>query len=792
MRLPLTLLRRRLAGSWDLAAVQEVLARSPLELEGVERHAPGMDRVLTGRITEAAAHPDADRLRVCAVDAGVHGVLQIVTAATNVQSGDIVPVALDGAVLPTGKAILASKMRGVMSQGMFCSLEELALGDALEGVWVLPATTPLGLPIAEAMDLGEWVLELAVPAHRGDLLSAHGVARELASLGLGEVLPLPEVLIGNGDGPSVGTLAVAPAGVLRYAACVIDGVTVPASSPDVARLLDAAGLRSVDGIVDVTNMMLLEFGQPMHAFDRHRLEGDGLSVRPANPGETLVLLDGRKADLDQDDLVIADARGPVALAGVMGGADSAVRVETTSILIEVASFDPTSVRATARRHQLQSESSQRFARGVDAEDTLSLLAEAVRRIVAVAGGRPGAVSDIVPDPTRVRPSAIVFRPARTRALLGVELSDGDQLASLQRMGAHVTTEGQAWTVVPPHWRRLDLHREVDLVEEVAFQTGLDSIPAVLPPMVLDREAGESDLSAAVRSWATAQGLDEVMLPSLVPVGRDDVFAPDQAVAVAEGMGEFQVLRRSLWPGLVDLATRRRREGAEQAALFEIGQVAWAEADGIREELRFAALLAGPLDRGPWLHAPAAFAPDVRWGQGLLESLLANLKVAESFSWDAGLRPGLQPGRTAILEPGAVGVAGEMHPDLLEEAGLAGWGRVVLVEVRLPRLGRKSEPAYFRAFDRHPVARRDLAVVVDRSVTAGAVAAVIRETAGDRLRSLRCFDRYSGQGIPEGTVSLAMAMAYGAEDRTLKDAEVEAIEAELLSALQTRLGASRRA
>ena len=791
MRLPLNLLRGRLGGTWSLSEVSATLARSPLELEGVERFAPGMDRVITGRIVEAAAHPDADRLRVCSVDAGAAGALQIVTAATNVQAGDIVPVALDGAVLPTGKAIAASKMRGVMSQGMFCSLEELALGDGVEGVWVLPSETELGMPIAEAMDLGEVVLELAGPAHRGDLLSAHGVARELAALGVGQLVALPTPDGLPPGGPAAPQLTVAPEGVWRYAACAIEGVRVTPSLPETARILEAAGFRAVDAIVDVTNLMLLEFGQPMHAFDAQCLQGGRVEVRSGKDGETLALLDGRVVQLDGADLVVADADRPVALAGVMGGQATAVHAGTTALLLEVASFDPAAVRATARRHQVSSESAQRFSRGVDASAVPALLAEAVRRIVDVAGGTPGQVADLVPAPDAIVAPVVSFRPARTRALLGHDVQDQGQLAALARIGAWVDATGATWRVTPPDWRRLDLQREVDLVEEVAFQCGLDAVPAILPPMVRVAGAGKPDLAATLRDWATAAGLDEVVLPSLVPVHRDDVFVSWPAVAVAEGMGDFQVLRRSLWPGLLDVAARRRRDGADRAVFFEIGQVAWVEDGVIREEQRFAALIAGALETGPWLHVPQALQPDVRWGQGLLESLLSCLGVVGAAGWRAATLAGLQPGRTAVGGPSGACVAAEVHPELLERLDLAAWGRVVLVEARLPALAAETGPRHFRPFDRHPVARRDLAVVVAATVTAAEVEEVIRDAGRQAVRSLRCFDRYAGPGLPEGSVSLAMALDFGAEDRTLKDAEVEALEAALLAGLELRLGARRR-
>jgi len=791
VRLPLNLLRGRLGGTWSLGEVSATLARSPLELEGVERFAPGMDRVITGRIVDAAAHPDADRLRVCSVDAGAAGALQIVTAATNVQAGDIVPVALDGAVLPTSKAIAASKMRGVMSQGMFCSREELALGDGVDGVWVLPSETVLGLPIAEAMDLGEVVLDLAVPAHRGDLLSAHGVARELAALGLGHLVPLPSPVAFPAGGPAAPQLTVAPEGIWRYAACAIEGVSVPPSAPDVARVLEAAGLRAVDGIVDVTNLMLLEFGQPMHVFDAQHLQGGRMQVRGGVAGETLVLLDGREVQLDEADLVVADAEGPVALAGVMGGEATAVQASTTALLLEVASFEPAAVRATARRHQVNSESAQRFSRGVDADSIPALLAEAVRRIVDVAGGRAGQAADLVPVPGAIVAPVVAFRPARARALLGLDVADQGQLAALERIGAKVDAKDATWQVTPPDWRRLDLQREVDFVEEVAFQCGLDAIPAILPPMVRLAGAGKADVAATLRGWATAAGLDEVVLPSLVAAHRDNVFVSWPAVAVAEAMGEFQVLRRSLWPGLLEIATRRRREGAERAMFFEVGQVAWVEDGEIREEQRFAALIAGGLETGPWLHVPQALQPDVRWGQGLLESLLACLGVAGTAGWRAATLPGLQPGRTAVGGPSGSCVAAEVHPELLEKLDLAAWGRVVLVEVRLPALAGEKGLRHFLPFDRYPVARRDLAVVVASTVTAAEVESVIRDAGGQAVRSVRCFDRYAGPGLPDGSVSLAMALDFGAEDRTLKDAEIEVLEAGLLAELEFRLGARRR-
>lgn len=792
MRLPLTLLRRRLSGTWTLEEVGSVLARSPLELEGVERHAPGMERVVTGRILEALAHSDADRLRVCQVDMGAMGAVQIVTAATNVQAGDTVPVALDGAVLPTGKAILSSKMRGVLSQGMFCSVEELGVSLAAEGVWVLPEETSLGFGVAEAMDLGEVVLLLAVPAHRGDLLSAHGVARELASLGLGELVPLPASdKVTSTSGAAV-ELGVMPEGVEAYSAQLIEELdVVPPSDPEVARVLLAAGLRPVDAVVDVTNMMMLEFGQPMHAFDASKVRGGRVRVREAQAGEELRLLDGRDVRLRPIDLVIADDVGALALAGVMGGAESSVGPSTRSLLIEVAVFDPARVRATAIAHQAVSESSQRFARGVDGLAISGLLAEAVRRIILVAGGRAGAAVTAELSAPPARCEAIGYRPERTRRLLGVSLDDKEQLRALARMGAQIEDGAPAWRVTPPSWRRRDVWREVDLVEEVAFQNGLDAVPALLPAAELPVDVIQPDVQSLVRRWATAQGLDEVMLPSLVPAGRDDIFTARTPVDVAEPMGEFQVLRRSLWPGLLELALKRRREGADRCGLFELGRVAWRQADGVREESRFAALLAGSMVDGPWLRGPESLAPDVRWGQGLLNSLVASLVPGALLEWRSEPLDGLQPGRTAVAGDSAEFVAAEVHPDVLDAMGLGGWSRVVLLEARVESNPRRRPAVGFKVFDRHPAARRDLSLLVDEGVTAAELGRVIRETASDRLREMRVFDRYSGPGVPEGKASVAVALAFGASERTLKEVEVEAIEGELLKALEEKLGARRR-
>ena len=793
MKLPLSLLRRRLSGPWTVSDLAAALARSGLELESAERHAPGMERVVTGLIRTTEPHPQADRLRVCAVDAGPRGSLVIVTAATNVQAGDIVPVALSEAVLPTGKTIVESKMRGVVSQGMFCSVEELGLGVAAEGVWVLPAGTPLGCPVAEAMDLGEVVLDLAVPANRADLLSAHGVARELAGLGLGEAVGIPDVTTGGEGAGSPLLVEVASEGVLAYSVVELAGLEVGPSPAEVVRCLEAAGMRAVNAVVDVTNMILLEFGQPMHAFDRARIRGDRLEAREARPGDRLTLLDGRTVEPVGLDLVIADAEGPLALAGVMGGESSGVTEATTAVVLEVASFLPERVRTMARRHGVASESSARFSRGVDHQALPALLAEAVRRIVAACGGLAARVV-VARPPSPLSGTGIRFRPGRSSALLGLDLEASVQEKSLREIGCAVESEGDMhWTVKPPSWRCHDLVREVDLIEEIACRVGLDAIPAVLPPLPLAMRVPLADSAGRIRSWAQDQGLDEVVLSSLVREGHEGPFRAGDAVRVAEPMGDYQQFRQSLLPGLLDLAARRRRDGVGRVAVFEIGTVVHEREGRTIEDRRLALLVAGSLETGPFLEAPDAMRPDVRWAQGLAVSLVSLFRPGTELTWQPVHREGLQPGRTAVALEGAC-LVGELHPAMLEGLGMVGWARVVLLEVSVAALeaaGAEQAGREYRAFDRLPSASRDLALLIRDDVPAAEVVRAVRDAAGPALRSLRVFDRYKGPGVPDGHASLALSLSFGASDRTLQDAEVEAIEQNLLTSLAGSLGAVRR-
>ena len=792
MRVSLAWLREWVEVPEGAEALAERLTMAGLEVEAVEPAAPAFSGVVVAEVLEVAPHPDADRLRVCRVAAGGEP-LQVVCGAPNVRPGLRAPLATVGAALPDGTRIRRARLRGVESHGMLCSARELGLADDAEGLWELPAEAPVGEDLRRWLDLDDRVLEVALTPNRADCLSVRGIARETAALH-GVPLGGPRwepVAAAREDRLPVAVEA--PEACPRYLGRVVRGVDPAARTPLwMAERLRRAGLRSLGPLVDVTNYVLLELGQPLHAFDLARLRG-GITVRLARAGERITLLDGREAALEPDTLVIADAAGPVALAGIMGGAGSAVGPGTRDVFLECAFFAPGAIAGRARRHGLHTESSHRFERGVDPAMQREALERATGLLLEIAGGEPGPVTEVVSEAHLPRRPAIAFRPQRARRLLGAELADGEMRAILERLGLACEAPGEgAWRVTPPSWR-FDLAIEADLVEEVARLHGYGRLPEtplggspVMPPVPEDRlDEGR------IRALLADRGYHEAVTYSFVPEALQRRLDPEtEPVRLQNPLSaELAVMRTTAWAGLLQALQRNLARQQERVRLFELSMRFSKQGSEVKQEKTLAILAAGPAWPEQWgldSRRPVDFH-DVK---GDLEALAAATGEPGAFALEAAAHPALHPGQSArVLRDGEpVGWIGALHPEVARALDIG--VPVVLLEVALEAVRRARVPR-FEPLSPFPAVRRDLAVVVDEAVPAARIADAVRAAAGPLLRDLRIFDVYTGPGVEAGRKSVSLGLIFQESSRTLTDEEINDVVARVVARLEEAVGATLR-
>jgi phenylalanyl-tRNA synthetase beta chain len=801
MRLPLDWL-----AEWiDLPPVGELVERLNLGgFEDAEVHdtGPDLSAIRVGRVVERAAHPNADRLSVCRVDVGEAETLEVVCGAPNVAAGQKVAIAVSGTKLPDGKKLKRSKIRGVVSQGMICSSQELGLGDEHEGILVLDPEAALGAPLSEVIATPGRVLEFGLTPNRGDVASLLGVAREVRAF-FGGSLRMPETAPPEAGSPAAEAIAVyidAPEACHRYHARVVRGLRVAPSPEALCQRFEACGFRPINSVVDVTNLVLLEFGQPLHAFDLARVQGGEVRVRFARRGEKLTTLDGECRELHAEDLVIADAERPIALAGVMGGADTEVTDSTTDVLIESAHFHPTIVRLGARRHGLHSEASYRFERGVDREGIGRAADRAARLILEVAGGEVARASvEAVGHPPQTT-AEIRLAVERANRLLGTSLSTRTVIDLLGRVGVACREQKSDVVVgrVPSHRNDLQVHQ--DLTEEVARIYGYERIPTTQPVAVLEPVALPASWVMAERSRdaLAGAGLTETVSFPFIGVGELEALQLEpgdprkQTLRVSNPIKEEEpLLRSSLLPSLLRVARQNLSRQAERVRIFEVSRVFLSQGDGElpREPLQAAALIAEPERSGLWEAAggPALFFR----AKGIAENLLNQLGYVASL--DRGpAPPQLHPGAAVAIEVGGtvIGAVGELHPDVA--AGFDIEAPCAVLEIDLGSLlsCARREPRY-REVSRFPQVRRDIAVILERAQPAGEVLEAVRRSAGRDLASAELFDVYEGSGVPEGRVSLAFRLLFQRPDRTLRDAEVTAAIDRVVGMLSDRFGGELR-
>ncbi len=807
MKLPLEWLREHVATDLDDAALADRLTATGTAVERmVTRGIPVSDSnrqaFRVGKVLTAEQHPDADRLRVLSVDTGDDAPRQIVCGAPNVAAGQTVAVALPGAVMPGGQKLGKAKLRGVESAGMVLSESELELAERSEGIMVLGDDLAAGTPVLDVLPPPGTILELELTPNRGDCQGIYGIAREVHAItgaalhDLDQSLP-PEDGAGQ-VGDYVSLRVEAPDLCPRYMARVLLDVQVGPSPDWMVRRLEAAGMRSINNVVDITNYVMLLTAQPLHAFDLDRLAGPEIVVRRAGDGEPITTLDGQHRTLTSEHLVIADAERPAVIAGIFGAEFAEVHEGTTRVLLEAATFDGPCIIRTSLGLGLRTESSARFEKGQPTDLPPVAMAIACRLLHQLAGASlvPGVLDERAPQDD---PAPITLRHARVQALLGTEVAPDESAHILERLGCTVHRGDDAHVVTVPWWRTADLQREVDLVEEVGRVHGLDRIPAVLPRLTAHASlTPQQQVVRRLSRYAADQGLSEAITYRFVPEADGDRLhlpADDdrrRVIRLSNALSdEMAVMRRSLLPGLLRAVERNQSHQRRDGAIFEVGRTYIPEADGLADEPEelTAVLFGAPGARG-WRQAPADV--DVWSATGLAIAMAASVGVrAEAVP---GVRePWLHPVRQARLTAGGivVGVAGEVHPAVLKAFDVK--GPVVALTLRIPALVQvgPEEPRRYVDLISVPVSTRDLAVLVPEGTTAAHVLDVAREAAGSLLQAAEVFDHYAGDQVPAGKVSLAVRLTIAEPGRTLTDEEIDEVTQRTVIALRDQVGAELR-
>lgn len=796
MRVPLRWLEEFVAVDVPIERLAELLDLSGTKVEAVHKPSGSVGGVVVAEVLEIMPHPNADNLTLVDVRRDDDATQRVVCGAKNFAVGDKVALAQVGARLPEME-ITERKIRGQVSAGMLCSSSELGVSGHASGILLLPSDAEPGTDVVSLLGLDETVFELEITPNRPDCMSILGVAREVSAI-LGNELkvPDPELQASGAIASPVKVEIEDPAGCPRYLARYVENVTLGPSPAWMSSRLLSVGVRPISNVVDATNYVLFELGQPLHAFDAAKVHGQHIIVRRARRGERLLTLDGQERELHGDDVLITDKKKGLALAGVMGGGDSEVSAETTAIIIESAHFDPASIAFTSRRHGLRTEASARFERGSDPEVVGLAAARAAGLIASLAGGRVSeTVTDVYPRPIERR--TIELRPQRVATVLGAGVATPQQVGYLTALGLGVTEERSILRVEVPTFRP-DLAREIDLVEEVGRLAGFERLPATLPPGRSGRLDREQLVDRGLRRLLADLGLHEAWTSSFMApadLERLGIAAGDPAAALvrlSNPMTEDEpALRTTLLPGLLRGVAANDRQRAAGVALFEIARVYEPAGEELpHEAVVVGAVLAGARRVAGWdgLEEGWSFFD----AKGIVEAIFSALGlVAPGFGQVNGLP--FHPTRAAAvtLQGGTVGAVGELHPDVLRRFEIE--RRVVALELALaPLLAALPTKVKVGQLSRFPGNFVDIAVVVDADTPAEQPQKVIFEVGGAELASVRLFDIYEGDQVPEGKKSLAFALELRAVDRTLTDAEAAEVRDRIVAALSERLGAQLRA
>lgn len=766
------------------------LTMAGLEVDAVTPLAEGLSGVVVAEIVAAQQHPDADKLRVCSVNTGSDTV-QIVCGAPNAEVGLKAPLAQPGAKLPGGVKIKKAKLRGVESQGMLCSAAELTLSDDHDGLLALASDAPVGTDISEYLNLDDRLIEIGLTPNRADCLSVLGVARDLAvvvDLPFSDEEAVPvEPMISE----TFPVTVLSPEKCPRYLGRVIKDVDINRPTPlFMVERLRRSGIRSIDPVVDITNYVMLEIGQPLHAFNLEALEG-GIVVREAQPNEALTLLDGQARDMIEGTLMIADEVKPLAMAGIMGGQGSGVDKKTRHLFLEAAFFTPELMAGRARHYGLHTDASHRYERGVDPELPYRAIERATTLLLEWVGGKPGPITDISATEHLPPRAGVTLRASAIEAMLGIEVPADEVTRILKGLGFEVVHDAaaQEWCCTAPSWR-FDMGLEADLIEEIARIFGYDNIPTQ-PVQGASQAGANSEATASlaeIRYRLVSRGFNEAITFSFVSPGAQALFNPDWVPVSLKNpiSSDLAVMRTSLLPGLAGAAAHNIKRQTTRIRLFETGLRFLPQDSGLAQTPTLALILCGARSPEGW--STQSDAVDFYDLKGEIEALLA--AAAMPLVFRPAVRPGLHDGQTAEVMVGetVIGVAGRLHPTAASELDLP--DKTFVAELDLAEVLQRAMPDY-HDISRYPEVRRDLAVVLDKQVAASAAVDLVKAAAGEYLADVVVFDLYEGEGVAENEKSLAMGLTFRDQSRTLTDEEVSNALAQVIDSLTEKLGARLR-
>lgn len=774
----------------DTKTLVNQLNMAGLEVDALTKVAGDFKGVVVGFVVSAEQHPNADRLRVCQVDVGAADKLTIVCGASNVRAGLKVAVAVVGAVLPDNFTIKPAKLRGVESHGMICSADELKLCESSEGILELDPEAPIGMDLRVYLQLDDHIFDLDLTPNRGDCLSVFGVAREVAAINDAPIPQLPSIEVSPTSTTVFSVDITVPEDCPYYVGRVIENIQMDAPTPFwLKEKLRRSGLRSIHLVVDVTNYVLLELGQPLHAFDLDKLH-DALIVRRATEGEKLVLLDGRTITLSPEILVIADKKGPLALAGIMGGLDSAITDSTHRLFLESAFFNPLTIVGRARAYGLSTDASHRFERFVSPELSRVAIECATQLLLEIAGGSAGPLTIVKHDHLLPKPPTITLRSEQVSRLLGVALTPSEIAKLLMRLNMHCVETEKGFEVTAPLYR-FDVQQEADLIEEIARMYGYENIAptqASIPTSLLNR-LQHNPIKTDIERFLVDRGYYETITYSFIDPDKQALLYPNEKPLLLKNpiSPELSAMRTSLWPGLLQAVSHNQRYQQSRVRLFEIGLCFRQE----KTELSQNPFLAGVLThtRYPEQWSVTKQALDFFDAKADVEGLFRVMGQCDEVTFQSGAHSALHPGQTAEIfyRDESVGYVGALHPKICQQLELE--GPIYLFEIALSAF-EKQQPAY-HGISKFPAVRRDIAVVLDKNIAAQEILAAVKRVGGESLKDTWIFDVYQGKNMEVNQKSLAIGLIWQHLDRTLLEEEIVAQLQAVINTLKAEFAAILR-
>ncbi len=789
-------LREWVNPNWDTHTLTEALSLAGLEVDGVEAVAGQFTHVVVGHVLSVEKHPDADKLNITQVDVGETEPVQIVCGAKNVVVGMKACCAKVGAVLPSDFKIKKAKLRGVPSHGMLCGATEIGLlDDGVDGLYVLPEDAPVGMDVREYLDLNDRTIDVDLTPNRADCLSVEGLARDLHAIsGAPFKVPFTLETIATSGVCSQGVQVKEPAACPKYLGCVVTEFNQKAKTPLwMVQKLQRSGLRTIDLVVDITNYVLLELGQPMHAFDLDTLQGD-IQVRMAQAGESFTSLDNKVLTLNEESLVIADDSGVIALAGIMGGLPTSVTDKTSKLFFECAHFAPLAITGKARQYGLHTDSSHRFERGVDPMLPERALNRALQLFTEIAGGVVSEVQAVISKSNLPQPAVIELRRKSIMSRLGVEIEDSKIVQIFESLGFDISTTEDGWKMTAPSYR-FDMAIEMDLIEEVGRIFGYNNLPEtpVLAPMTLN-ELPESEQSLlALKTALVQRGYNEVITYSFVEEAKQKLLEPELPYVLLQNpiSDDMKAMRTSLFSGLLQSVAYNQNRQQSRVRLFESGLVFYkndSDPTGATQIPMFGGVIVGNVSASGWDEEERLV--DFFDLKGDVETLIRMSHQLANIRFEPCEHPSLHPGQSAaIVKDGKeVGMMGQLHPSLVKPMGVS--GKVYLFQIRQDALMTMQVPVA-QAVSKFPEVQRDLAFVVDESIAVQGLIDSIVAVKSDILNAVELFDIYRGQGVENTQKSIALTLKIQHQDRTLQDEEVDALISEVLASAKQAVNAELR-